>query len=379
MDARWTFARVFKLMYERSNTGILDVLGPDGEVRLHLREGKVVNVETLDADRWMLGDFLLESETLAENQLYKVMRRAKKSQEPVEDVLVKRGLVTKDILKRFIELHVRETIFPLFRKTGITCRFDEVEPMANPWIAPIPAAYFLRNADRRTKLWPKLLQRIPNEDYVFDKVDTFIASILGQSGALPAQLTEEEGEEPKEMEPIGGNERIVYFYVNGKKTVRQLAYASCLGEFETYISLVKLHERGFIEAVTSKGKGEKLKKKRVVLPLAARTLAYVLAACVVAALIWLRPGALQHPEGFVSVMPPALEEHIQEHNRARVTTALETWFLTSERPWRYPIALEQLVSMELLGEGELEEPAWSEAFRYTAVGEPPLSYTLVKE
>ncbi len=375
MDDRWTFKRVFKMMYERANSGILEVLGPDGEVRIHLVEGKVVNVETTDASSWMLGDFLLESETLAESQLFRAMRRAQKTKVPVEDLLVAKGWVTRDILKRFVELQVRETIFPLFRKSGITCRFEEVAPIENPWMAPIPAAYFLRNADRRGKLWPKLYQRIPNEEYVFDKVDAFIAAVLGDEGPKVV-LTDTEGEAPEKIEPIDSNDRIVYFYVNGKKTVRQLAYASCLGEFETYISLVKLHSRGYIEAVSTMGKGEALKKRRVVLPLFARTIAYVMAACVVAALAWLRPGALQHPAGFVGVMPPALQNHLRAHHRAKVTRALENSFLTSEEPWRYPGALEQLVDSELLEKEDLEEPSWNGGLRYTPVGDPARSYTL---
>ena len=112
----WTFARVIKHLYEKSKTGILQVIGADGEVRIHLDEGKVVNVENTEGDTWKLGDFLVESGTVESNDLVREGRRAAKMGVTVEAALVQRGVLTKDILKRFVELHVRETIFPLFHR-----------------------------------------------------------------------------------------------------------------------------------------------------------------------------------------------------------------------------------------------------------------------
>ena len=374
MSEVWTFARVFQRMYERSKSGILEVMGPDGEARLHLQAGKVVNLETSDAGNWRLGDFLVESETVASNELARLVLKSEKSGKPLEQLLVDKGLVTADILKRFVELHVRETIFPLFRKTGITCRFEELEPTANPWMSPIPAPYFLKNAGRRAELWPRLNKRIPHDEVVFDKVDAYIKTVLGETSSII--FTEEEGEKKPQQDTgdhIGGNERIVYYYVNGKKTVRQLSYASCLGEFETYIALVKLFDKGFIEVREQRGKGEKLKKKRTVLPAILRTGAWGISLSVVVGLAILRPGALQAPEGFVRVMPPQLERSLIVRRKADIRAALEASYLRSGAPHLYPDEPGLLVKDSLLGESELQEDV---VIDYEAQAEPPPSYRL---
>ena len=352
MSQPWTFARVFKRMYEKNLTGRLEVFGPAGEITIHLREGKVVNVENTDGAAWKLGDFLLESETLVESQLYRAMKKARKAGEPVEANLLRRKLLTEDILRRFVELEVKETIFPLFRKTGVTCQFEDVPPQDNPWLSPIPVSYFLRGAKKRVQAWPRLLKQIPDDDLVLDKVDAYIGTILGKSEAL-VSVAQDASEGADTVTQIGANERIVYYYVNGRKTVRQLAYASCLGEFETTLALTQLYDRGFIDVAQRHGQGEKLKRRRSVLPIVARTLAYLGTLALVVSLAWFRPGALQNPVGFVRIMPPQLSNHLQSHHRARLEHALDRFFV-SRGEW--PVSLTELVESGVVDPRDIEAP-----------------------
>lgn len=315
MSEAWTFARVLQVMVEKSNTGVLDVMGPDGEVKLHLDHGRIVDVETARGGSWKLGDFLVESDTVAQNDLVKADKRARKTKVPLEQVLLDRELVTDDQLKRFVELHVRETVFPLFQKTGITCQFHEGTQRANPWMSPMPIAVFLKAAGKRVEAWPTLLKRIPHEDMVFDKVEAHIAALLGGGGA------------PN----VDGNDRVVYYHVNGKKTVRQLAYASCLGEFETYTALCKLYDGGYIDVASQHGEGEARRRRHVVLPFTLRTLAWGITAAVLGALAVIRPGALAEPEALLAGRPPEVRALLDRGRTARLERANEAYRLLTGR------------------------------------------------
>lgn len=363
----WTFARVFKLMYEKRRTGVLEVLGPDGETRIHLQEGKVINVETTDGDVWRLGEFLTESDTVAQNELVRITRKARKSGRTVEMELLARRRLTEDILKRFVELDMRETIFPLFMKTGITCKFTDTEPTASMWAAPIPVAFFLKQAQKRSKAWPLLHKRIPHDDLVFNKVEAYVPIVLGQIEGLVVS-EDEETREAAAQDHIGGNERIVYYYINGKKTVRQLAYASCLGEFETYEALVKLFEGGYVEVHSEHGKGERLKKKHVILPMVTRVIAYAIPAIVVAWMALIRPGALEDPAALVALAPPELDGLLARHGTARIDRALEAHFLATGE---YPEHPRELVEAGLLEPAALE---YSDAGSYQRIDGPPQLY-----
>ena len=356
----WTFARVLGLLSQKRKSGILQVVGPDGELRIHIRDGTVTEVETRDAASWKLGDFLVESGTVAQNELLRESRRAAKGQVPLETALLQRRLVTEDVLRRFVELHIRETVFPLFSKTGITCRLEEVPPRDNPYLTPIPLGFFLKTAQKRTDAWPRLLARIPHEEIAFDKVDAFVPVVLGQGGGLPLP----DGADPA---PIGGNERVVYYYVNGRKTVRQLAYASCLGEFETYSALVRLFDLGLVEVVAEHGRGDRLRSRRRLLPGLARIVAYGLAGATVAALALARPGALKDPAALVSFMPPAQLRRLSVLHRGRVEAALEAFRLTTGH---YPEQLSALTDASLLDADALSPPLWDKAWTYCPADAP---------
>jgi len=372
MSESWTFSKVFRLMHERSNSGLLEVLTPDGEILIHLAGGTVVNVEGSVGVEWPLGNFLVDSELVSPNELLRAHRRAQKADQSIEDTLVSRKLISKDTLRRFVELHVREVVLPLFRREGITCRFVDKQAQPNPWLTPIPMPFFLKTAAKRAKDWPRLHQRIPYDDMVFDKVDVYIETVLQEASAI--QPSPRPGSEP--VDHITGNERLAYYHLNGKKTVRQLGFAACLGEYETRVALCRLQDRGYIETKEEHGAGERLRKKRVILPAVGRVLAYALTAAIVVGLIVLKPGALREPSQFLSWMPEELEQEQRAHHLSRVGAALEGAFLAGEEAGQYPRYLDELVAAGWLEAFELQGPLWDDSMRYVPLSEPPNGFQL---
>ncbi len=362
-QAPWTFARVLQHMADREQTGILEVTGPDGEMRLHLQDGKIVELETMHQSGWKLGDFLVESETLAENELLRANEKAKKLGVPLETMLLSLGLITEDILKRFVDLHVRESVLVLFSKTGIMAHLSKAPPVANKWLVPIPIAFLIKTGSKRAEIWPTLYKRIPHDEVTFDKIDSATPLLLGSASLPPGPG----------LEKIGANARIVYYYVNGKKTVRQIAYATCLGEFETYLALCSLFDAGFVELHSDRGPGEALQPKRVLLPATFRTIAYSAAGAIVALLAVIRPGALSEPAALIALTPPRLQALERQHARHRLEQALDLHlFATGE----YPPDLAALVKAERVREVDLEAAFGDARPRYDRLPPPARGFLL---
>lgn len=363
-----SLAKMLAVLYKNQKSGVLEGIIKNGMVRVHMKGGNVIDVELQDGSHWKLGDFLLESGTVAENEMEKMVRRASKKELALEKVLINRGVISESLLGRFIELHVKESLLPLLLQSGVEGRFIEGESRSNPYIQPIAVPYFIKTAAARQKLWPALRERIPQTEMVFARVqgyeDLALANVLD-----PSKNVDDE-------ESFGlnnPNERLVYYFVNSKKTARQLAYATCLGEFETTAALCRLMDRGYIHVVAEKGRGEKLRRKRVFIPLLFRTIAYALTATVLGALIVEQPGALKDPAALLAHSPPQLTRLTKKRHIGRIENALKNYLLSRGE---YPKALDELVAGNFLTQEELELGGKDLGTNYTRYNATPRLYTL---
>ncbi|MFT5431007.1 MAG: hypothetical protein ACI9OJ_001686 [Myxococcota bacterium] len=351
----WTFQRVITVMYQKANTGVLSAMGADGETRIHLQDGKVVGLETEETPEWTLEEFLVSSDTLSVRELRSALKRAEAKGQTLEDYLVASEMVTRDVLGRFIELEIREILFRLFERSGITCRFEKSEaPQANPWISAIPIPFLVKEAAKRGEKWPDLRRKIPHHDIVFDKVDAHIESVLGSDRRID----------------VTPNERVVYFYVNGKKTAHQVAFAACLGEFDAFSALARLRELELITQLKQHGKGEAQRSGRRFGPAVIKLSAYGVAAAVVAALVILRPLALGSPGELVAPIPMILAAGQDIARGDRYRSAIETFRL---REGHYPLEPSELNAAKLLSADDVEHLA--HRFVY-ALGERARTFTL---
>jgi hypothetical protein len=363
-----SLAKMLALVYEHEKSGVLEATIEGGMVRIHMKGGKVIDVELQDGSTWKLGDFLLESGTVAENEMDNMVRRSHKKGLPLERVLIQRGIISESLLGRFIELHVKESLLPLLLLSNVSGRFLEGESRGNPYIQPIAVPYFIKTASARKRMWPGIKERIPSMDMVFARIEGY------EDLALAPILHPEQSDEESESYGLNNpNERLVYYFVNGKKTVRQLAYATCLGEFETMAALCRLMDRGYIHVIAEKGRGEKLRKKRFFIPLLFRTIAYALTATVVGVLIVERPGALKDPEAVLAQSPPQLTRLTTHRHQGRVKHALRDHLMLRGE---YPSNLDALVAKGLLTQAELDTATIDGDARYFRNKLNPRRYTL---
>lgn len=331
-----------RVMYEETRTGILEVQSPQGTVLIHVKEGKVVHAVPPPGSDWLLGHVLVESGSVPEKKLYRILGKQRKTGRPLENLLIEGGTLTQDVLSKFLDLQLRETILPLFLQTDVRCEFRDEPPHVSDFVRPVPIPFLLKEADRRAKEWPILLRLGIARDAVFDKTDESISQFLGS--------TEGGGEEAAApgVGQMGAGERLVYYYVNGKKTVQQVSYASCLGEFETVRAIALLKRRGFIFLTERKGAGEEHEDPTILPKLVGFTF-YLVLGVLVAVLVLVQPKQLVDLAGVVTGQQDMRSALVLGASEARLRAGVEMFYAEHGR---YPHALGELAP-EFLPEGEV--------------------------
>ncbi len=117
-------------------------------------------------------------------------------------------------------------------------------------------------------MWPTLRQRVGLPESVYRKDGSVMAELLGYVEP------DEDSEEP--LPELSANSRIVYFYVNGKKTVEQVARGSGLTLYETYKAMAELLDNYLLTLVTTHGEGEQQSEQGSHLPRVVSVLTYLL-------------------------------------------------------------------------------------------------------
>ena len=325
------------MMYEQSRTGVLAVVGADGPVEIHLKEGKVVGAVPPPGSDWLLGHVLVESGTVPEKKLYRLLRKHRKTGRPLEILLIEQGTLTRDVLGKYLDLQLRETLLPLFLQEEVPWDFRDEPPHVNDFIRPQPIPFLLKEAERRAKEWPVLRRLGLTLDQVYDKTDESIERfLLDESPDTPGGQ-------------LGAGERLAYYYVNGRKTVQQVSFASCLGEFETLRAIALLRRRGFVLLKERRGKGEEAEDPTI-LPRLVAVAFYLVLGALVAGLVLVQPTQMRDLFGTITGQTDVRSSAVTEAQEARIRGAIDLFFAWNGR---YPASLSELATREILPASEL--------------------------
>jgi len=354
-----TLAKVLSAFHTDRKSGVLDVSYGERTTRVHICDGSIASVHGGVVQ--LLRAFLVESHTVSAEQWARALRWAEKRQSDVCDALVANGLVTRGILEKLLSLASTEVLLSVLAVSPVTLRSVDESAKANDWHQPLSLPFLLKEAKRRTESWRSLRARIPDDDLVVDKVASFVERALGTTESGGAS---EDG--------LTGADRIVYFWANGKKTVEQLAFASCLGRYRAYASLVRLIDLGYVRIAERHGSGEEHKRDSRVLRWSLTGFAYIIAAAVLAAFWFYRPGQLSRPIAQQEMLPEALESQLSLRYRGRVEAALDRHLVLYGR---YPKTLAKLLDDAWLEPDDLTEARIGSHEDYRVQGEHEGSYS----
>ncbi len=217
-------------------SGTLTVLDGDLVISVVVAHGRVTTLTHPDASSGALLDLLQRAGLLDDSVIPKAERYGRKHNLPLEDALVGLGRISAVTLSNVRESMCREVVLDLLlrRDIEVSASWTARKGMRENCLLPIP--FLLREAQRRAAEAPAIRRVVASNDLVFTRV----SQIEGRGAT-----------ERWEDLRLSAPERQVYFFLDGKRNVNDLALATCQPVFDVGRSLRSLVEAGVVRRAVS--------------------------------------------------------------------------------------------------------------------------------
>jgi len=314
--------------YREEVDAVIGVVCGTLRIPITIRGGRVVSVVHPRLSTDSLLESLIKAGGVSEKKVAKARIIAGKRQVGVEEVLIAKGWLTPTAWATAREKEATELLLDLLTRQD--CKVVSVGPYLKGTreICAIAIPYVLKEAQRRMRLTPVLKSRIKSNDMVFAKT------------AVP-------GTEKWEEISLSVKQKQVYFYVNGQRTVSDIATVTGQSEFDVMEALFSLLEANMIRQVRS---SQGMSKEQTVIDYPRSRLAIVWLLAFILATVGL--GVVSHQIARESAVLDKFEIVRAQVANQRLQKALEVFRLMKGRE---PQRLEELVGEGLLTEGDLEK------------------------
>ena len=227
-------AEIFQLIGLQRKTGLLEVEGPSASMRVAFDGGALAWAAPMGKTEYApLGNFLVRCGFVEASVLEAKLRESSAAARPLTELLLADDLVDEEDIEEVSGLMTRETLFDLMRMTGGSFEF-----LARPVVHDRPpeklmvAEQILMDGMRMQDEWQTFADELPAETAVLEglgSVDNY------------CQRLDDGGQ--------GGSERVrlVFHFVNGEHTVRQIIDLARLGTFTGSRILTDLRRAGLLE------------------------------------------------------------------------------------------------------------------------------------
>lgn len=208
-------------------TGTLTIEGSDA-AQMSFREGRLIYA-TLGQDHNDLAQVLFQADKLNDKQLQILRNRAQgTSDKQLGHLLIQAGYVTQSDIIQSVRQYVLDIVYKLFTWSEGTFRFDANRlPAADRITIPIDLESVIMEGSRRLKEWERLQHELPNLEISLrftERPDARLRNI---------NLTVEEW-------------RVVAF-INPRNSIRQIARANNLSDFQARRIVYGLLKAGLVE------------------------------------------------------------------------------------------------------------------------------------
>jgi hypothetical protein len=291
----FSLADILQLIGLQRKTGLLVLQRGEEQVKVGFENGRVVSAETsLRAPEGRIGQYLLRSGKLTEQRLEAALREQDATLQRLGHLLVEKRWVDRETIRQLLTLQVSETVYELFRwrdgeydfQPGVTSTWDR------EFVEPIACETLLMQGAQMVDEWPLIERVIPSAAVVLQPTAR-AARILATGsearegkgtvyeqdldfGFIPADPLQEGDGGPR----LGERERTVLRWIDGQRTVGEVAELAGFGTFEAFKTLAHLVEAKMVEPVASEAAAPAAAAPALMRsPLAARV-----AGCVVGAL-----------------------------------------------------------------------------------------------
>jgi hypothetical protein len=215
-------------------TGMLSIEGSGQQAQICFKEGKLV-FASLDGQNGHLAQVLFKAGKLSQEQTRTILSRAGTvNDKQLGMMLIEAGHVTQDDILQSVRQHTRDIVFRVFTWSDGMFRFEpNVLPPEDRIVVPIKLENIIMEGTRRVKEWEQLQDELPNLDMALrftDRPDARLRNI---------NLSVEEW-------------RVVSF-INPRNSIRQIAKANNVSDFQIRRIVYGMLQAGLVELVRPEG------------------------------------------------------------------------------------------------------------------------------
>lgn len=220
--------------FDENHSGVLTVAHDDTRTAVTVIQGRAVSVIHESTSAASVMNLLERSGLIAERDVLRAERESRKKGIFLEDAILSRGLVSEGTLSSTREKLCLEVLIDLIIRPdiGVTAVWSVRRGTREMCSLPIP--FLLRESQRRRTHLPTIERAVPSTSLVFAKASS---------------LSGKPGDERWEDLQLSVAERQVYFFVDGKRTVSEVALATCQSEYNVSQSVQALVEMGLLKSV----------------------------------------------------------------------------------------------------------------------------------
>jgi len=230
--------QLFTQLLADPQNGIVSIVAGPVHATATVVDSRVVALSHPDASPEAVIALLQRTGLVSDSDVGRAGRRARKRQMTLEDAVVGLGVVSGGTLANAREMLCREVLIDLLLDADaeVTAHWSLLRGTRENCALPLP--FLLREAQRRFADMPAVRAAVPSYEQVFGKV----SAVMGTAGS-------ERWEDLK----MNLSERQVYFFLDGRRTVSEVALATCQPEFHVARAIRALIEAGLVRRVAAGG------------------------------------------------------------------------------------------------------------------------------
>jgi hypothetical protein len=222
-----SFVDILVKVARESRTGVLRSRGTARPFEIHVEKGWVVNVTGEFPGEPSIEEIIARSGFLDAATFQRILKRIRRSKTPFVAYVIKKELFSEVFLKRILENVIRERLNRVLEMQNFGIDFEKSSP------TPLKNLSYIH--------LPAYLRRYRNE---FD-ARKLVRQHFAVDQVFPAPAKGAAGIENDSRFDVDA--RIVYVFINGRRTFRDISYISGLGYVRTGVALLRLMKTGMIE------------------------------------------------------------------------------------------------------------------------------------